>query len=213
MLQFVREIPIRIVLQGALSSRRGFLFHLAAGFRPAGDYVDPLSGMSVNLVTVDQWLAELKAEMESTSWNYDGGTLPPALAEVLVRARQILSAKAASTGVSLASLKFREERGWNFQWAVSQPEQLKFTYSHYLEFLPQHEEFRLLRLDLTWSRVSSCDSDFQHEGFKLLKTVQTSRFEDLLQMLSGFQGQRLESGSFLKSVEVFDLASDFSLML
>ena len=50
MLQLIRETPIRVVSEGTLSSRRGFLFYIAAGFSKE---VDPLSGMSVDLVQVD----------------------------------------------------------------------------------------------------------------------------------------------------------------
>ena len=196
MLQFVREIPIRIVLQGTPSSRRGFLFHMAAGFSPQSGHIDPLSGMSVNLVHVDSWLAEVKAQAELSPC----ANLNDMLQEFRVR----LSDKALLQGASLSSLVLREERGWSLSWNSSDPARgVRWTYSHYLELLPLAGSFELVRVDLTWLRPSSCDTDLQYEGFKIMKSLQsTSGLPQLLEVLRPFKGMSLETGCVLQEVRV-----------
>lgn len=159
MLQFVREIPIRIVIEGASSARRGFLFYLAAGFFKE---IDPLSGMSVDLVLVDQWLASLKKDLEQTvfitpgdavvresfsneaslressiwggSSNKSAESFSHSFAEIMSVSRLNLIEKAEKYGASLKSLRFREERGWSFSWDSAQsPEEMVFSCSLYLE--------------------------------------------------------------------------------
>ncbi len=84
MLQLVREIPIYTTIQGALSSRRGFLFHLSAGF---SHEVDPLSGMSVNLVKVDEWLWRLKKNLEKDVFVSETESLNHTFAEIMAVTR------------------------------------------------------------------------------------------------------------------------------
>lgn len=212
MLQFVRRIPIRILMQGALSSRRGFLFHLAAGFSPSHGQVDPLSGMSVNLVAVDQWLTELKAELERNVFISPTESLHHSLAEVMAVVRLNLAERAEEEKVQLASLCFEEERGWRCAWNAQQsPEELRLSYSHYLEFLPKEGAFELLRLDLTWCRTLGCEEDFQREGFKLVKALQASTLDDLLLQAASLKGRILASGSCLESVTVCLLAEASTL--
>lgn len=214
MLQFVREIPLRIVLQGTPSSRRGFLFHLAAGFAPKSGTVDPLSGMSVNLMAVDAWLGELKKELEESVFTSPTESLNHALAEVMAVTRLRLAELAESENVMLGSLYFREERGWSYSWDLHQsPEEQRFTYSHYLEFLPKTKPFRLLRFDLSWQRQHSCEADYQHEGFKLMKTLRGATLEELLSQAAQFKGRVVGAGTRLTSVELHDLSGGFSLQL
>lgn len=212
MLQFVREIPIRITLKGALSSRRGFLFYLAAGFSPKSGRIDPLSGMTVNLMDVDQWLGALKAELERDLFVSKSASLNHALAEVMAVARLKLAENAEPADAVLTSLTFREERGWSCQWNSQQsPEQQRFVYSHFLELVPQGQGSQLLRLDFVWCRVFDCEADYQHEGFRLLKGLSLSGLEDVLAQAASLKGHKLSSGSSLESIRVNVLAEGVCL--
>lgn len=203
MLQFVREVPISIVIEEAPSQRRGFLFHLAAGFSKS---VDPLSGMTVNLVLVDQWLADLKANLEKD--------FHTSFADIMALTRRNLLENADKEAAHLVSLSFREERGWSFSWVASEPpEVLNFSYSHYLESFPKDEKFDLLKVIFHWRRLPGCEEDFQHEGFKLLKGVSLRESVDLQEDLSQCVGHRLSSGSFLQKVEIQYLGSGYSVSL
>ncbi|XGC79681.1 hypothetical protein ACES2L_10110 [Bdellovibrio bacteriovorus] len=211
MLQFIREIPIRIVLQGALSNRRGFLFYLSAGF--SGE-VDPLSGMTVNLMAVDQWLAELKEDLEESLFISPTESLTHAFAEIMAVCRLNLVEKAEKEQVELISLTFREERAWSFSWNKNiSPEEMFFTYSHYLESLSTAERFDLLKIDFQWLRVSGCEEDLQHEGFKILKSVSHKPAIELTQKLTENIEYLLESGSHLKAISVHYLGEGFSVTL
>ncbi|NUN07165.1 MAG: hypothetical protein HUU57_15575 [Bdellovibrio sp.] len=200
MLQFVREIPIRIVIQGALSARRGFLFHLAAGF--SGE-VDPLSGMSVNLMLLDEWLWQLKKDLEQDIFQATSESFNHTFAEIMAIARLRLTEKAEEQGVRLASLVFREERGATFSWDLGlPPEQMQFTSFQFIECVPRDGQFQLLRLGFTWLRLQSCEADYAHESFRILKTLSFGDVAGLYARLSGFLGMRLDSGSSLLKVSV-----------
>lgn len=214
MLQFVREIPIRITLQGTPSSRRGFLFHLAAGFASADGSVDPLSGMSVNLLLVDRWLAELKSGLEQAVFVSKNESLNHALAEVMAVARLKLTECAEVAGATLQSLSFREERGWSFQWNASQsPQEQRFTYGQYFEMVPKSSSSELVRVEIRWHRMFDCEGDYQHEGFRLLKGLSLITQEELLQQLGRLVGYRLSSGSSVESITVNLLSRDIRLSL
>lgn len=207
MLQFVREIPIRIVLQETPSARRGFLFHLAAGFSRQDGQLDPLSGMSVNLMHVDSWLAEVKAQAEQNSCSDLHGLMQAIRSE--------LSGKATSRGAQLCSLMLREERGWSLSWSQDEdPAGIRWAYSHYLEMLPLTGNFELLRVSLTWLRPSSCDADLPHEGFKIMKSLQnTSGLSELLEKLKPFKGTTLSSGCLLEDIRIHLCSQDILLTL
>jgi hypothetical protein len=53
--RFFKEVPLQVQLQGELR-----LLHFAAGFSKA---VDPLSGMTVNLARINQWLNQLASDL------------------------------------------------------------------------------------------------------------------------------------------------------
>lgn len=207
MLQFVREIPIRIVLQETPSSRRGFLFHVAAGFARQDGQIDPLSGMSVNLMHVDSWLAELKTQAEQNPCT--------SLNDLLENFRATLSGKATSQGAQLCSLVLREERGWSLSWSLVETlSGVRWTYAHYLELLPLAGRFELVRVGLTWLRPSSCEADLQHEGFKIMKSLQnTSGLEELLEKLIPFKGMTLASGCLLEDIRLRLSSQDILLTL
>ncbi|WP_374030072.1 hypothetical protein [Bdellovibrio bacteriovorus] len=209
MLQFVREIPILIVIQGALSSRRGFLFHLAAGFTKE---IDPLSGMSVNLMLVDEWLKDLKTDLEATLFESSSESVNHAFAEVMAVARLNLTEKAEKEGAQLASLRFREERGWSFSWSHEQsPEEMMFTYPHYIESLPKNEKFDLLRVNFEWHRVQGCEADYQHEGFLLLKKLAQKEASELQNSLPSLLQTKLPSGSSLQNIELEYLGANYKV--
>lgn len=211
MLQFIREIPIRVEVQETLSLRRGFLFYLAAGFSKD---VDSQSGMSANLMSVDSWLQRLRADLEGTVFVLGTKNLNHAYAEVMAVARLNLIEKAEKEGVTLVSLRFREERGWSFFWSSSMsPGDMIFSFPHYLESLPRSEPFDLLKVYLQWHRTQGCEADYQHEGFKLMKTLAAQPAQGVHESLRTFVGKKLESGSFLGSIRVEHLGEGFSLEL
>lgn len=211
MLQFVREIPIRIVIQGALSARRGFLFHVAAGF--SGE-VDPLSGMSANLVLVDEWLWKLKKDLEKDIFQATSESFNHTFAEVMAIARLRLTENATAEGVHLASLTFREERGAMFAWDQGlSPDQMKFTSFQFIEAFPKGGEFQLLRLGFQWQRVQGCEADYAHESFRILKSLSYSDAASLYTKLTDFVGVKLDSGSSLFSVSVENLEDGSKVIL
>lgn len=211
MLQFVREIPIRIVLQGALSNRRGFLFYMSVGFSAE---VDPLSGMTVNLVAVDEWLGSLKEDLEESIFISPTDSLYHAYAELMAVSRLNLLEKADKENVKLTSLRFREERGWSFSWDSQLPaDEMNFSFSHYLESLSSSERFDLLKLEFEWRRQPSCESDLQHEGFKILKEVSQVPAADLRPKLHESLGYLLKSGTSLVRIHIHHLGEGYRLSL
>lgn len=200
MLQFVREIPIRIVIQGALSYRRGFLFHVAAGFNHE---VDVLSGMSVNLMDVDLWLAALKKELEKEVFHVSSESFNSCFAEIMSLAQSLLSKMATEQGVTLASLTFREERGSIFSWDCAEPrDRLKFTSFQYVESFSHSVAFQLLRCGFVWQRAQGCEADYSYESFRLLKSLSNREAAPLPRQLEQLIGVKLNSGSTLMSVQI-----------
>lgn len=212
MLQFVREIPISIILEGASSARRGFLFHLAAGFSKD---INPLSGMTVNLMLVDQWLGELRASLEKDVFSSKSESLSHAFAEILAVTRLNLVEQAEKEQATLVSLSFREERGWRFSWNHKlSPEQMLVSYSQFLEaFVHERENFALLKAEFEWLRVANCETDFSHESFKIVKNLSVKSFAELSEALSLKKGQRVQSGSRLDSITIHHLTQGYHLTL
>ncbi|WP_373997717.1 hypothetical protein [Bdellovibrio bacteriovorus] len=214
MLSFVREIPISLVIEGALSARRGFLFYVSAGFHAP---INPLSGMSADLVLIDKWLGELKSHLESKAWIAETEILNPTWASVLAESRNFLSQKADAAEVKLYSLNFREERHWSFSWDTTQTLlQARFSYAHYLESLPLDGKFELLKLNFIWKHDSKNginQDDYRHEGFRLLKSASQKTSDDFFKEVDSWVGKRLPSQSFLEQVKIEFLTSGHSLIL
>ncbi|UOF01667.1 hypothetical protein [Bdellovibrio reynosensis] len=170
--------------------------------------------MTVNLMAVDEWLTELKEDLEESLFNSPTESLTHALAEIMAVCRLNLLEKAEKEKVELVSLTFREERAWSFSWNKKlSPEEMLFTYSHYLESLSTAERFDLLKIDFQWLRVAGCEEDLQHEGFKLLKSVSHEPAVQLTQKLSENIEYMLKSGSHLKGFSIHYLGEGFSVTL
>lgn len=211
MLQFVREIPLRIVMEGALSQRRGFLFYLAAGFHHE---VDTLSGMSVNLMDVDEWLWGLKNDLEGSLLQTPSESLNHAYAELMAIARLRLSERAAEQGALLTSLVFREERGWSFSWESSlSPETLIFSHGQWVELISGADKFDLARVEFAWSRVQGCEEDFAHESLRVMKSLADKTVAEVLGHLRGQIVLRLPSGSYLKNISITYLGEDYKITI
>ncbi|MBO9666607.1 MAG: hypothetical protein J7501_07310 [Bdellovibrio sp.] len=212
MLQFVREIQVSVLTQGASSSRRGFLFNVAAGFSKD---INPLSGMTVNLMLVDQWLGELKSELEADVFVSSSESLSHVFAEIMAVTRLNLIEQAEKENAQLTSLEFREERGWGFAWQHHQsPEEITVKHSHFLEaFVQDPKEFGLLKVEFEWLRKANCETDFAHEGFKILKGLSAKNFEELCAFLEKSKGLKLPSGSFLANIKIHHLSRKFTLAL
>ena len=210
MLQFVREIPIRILIQKASSERRGFLFYLAVGFSKE---VNPLSGMTVNLMLVDEWLKELKEALESAPFISTHDNLNASFAEIMAITRLSLVEKAVQESATLISLEFREERSWSFSWNHQMPaEELSMKYNHFMEAFPlTASEFDLLKIEFKWRRQQNCEADFHHEDFKILKPLVPRDHGHLHRLLKEKIGTKLASGSFLESIQVHHLGGRYSV--
>lgn len=209
MLQFVREVPFRIVVQGTLSSRRGFLFHVAAGFSKA---VDPLSGMSVNLTSVDQWLEDARLQFATNPIDSSSENITEDLVRWVEAIKLFLSQNARTEGATLTSLRFREERGWSLFWSEAQfSGQLILSYSHYIESLPANGAFDLLKIQFSWLRAPHCQADCQHEGFKLLKAVSAFEARQLTEQLKKHAGMTLHSGTVLLAVRLEYLGEKYAV--
>ncbi|MGZ3844064.1 MAG: hypothetical protein ACXVCA_18390 [Bdellovibrio sp.] len=227
-LQFVREIPICIVIE-ASSERRGFLFYLAAGFHKE---LDPLSGMSANLLLVDKWLENLKKDLQQNPFKTanvensqslaakillmdsdKGSTMNHAFAEIMAVVRLYLVEEAEKENTVLKSLRFREQRGWTFSWNSTQsPEEMLFSNDFYIECFNPNGSFDLVKVTFNWSRQTNCEADYFKESLKLLKMCQINTSAGLLQgLLKSFVGIRLSTGSFLASVNMNYLAENFTV--
>ncbi|KYG70192.1 hypothetical protein AZI85_13655 [Bdellovibrio bacteriovorus] len=187
---------------------------MSAGFQAP---IDPLSGMSADLVLVDKWLGELKSHLESKTWMAETEILNPTWASLLAESRNFLSQKADAAQVKLYSLNFREERHWSFSWDTTQTLlQARFSYAHYLESLPLDGKFELLKINFIWKHDSKNginQDDYRHEGFKLLKSASQKTSEDFFKEVDSWVGKRLPSQSFLEQVKIEFLTSGHSLIL
>ena len=93
-----------------------------------------MSGMTVNLMLVDQWLGQLKASLEKDIFISKSDSLNHAFAEILAVTRLNLIEQAEKEQATLVSLSFREERGWGFSWDHQMsPENMRIHHSQFLE--------------------------------------------------------------------------------
>lgn len=203
MLQFGREIPIRIVIEKASSERRGFLFYLAVGF--AGD-IDPLTGMVINLVDVDQWLTQIKSFFETEVFQFAGNNQDHALLDVFTKMKEQLQLKSPA----LVCLSLREERGWSLHWnKQASSGNFLWTYSYFLEALPfSMEQFDLMKVELRWLKSGNCSFDLQSEGVQVIKRLQHQKPKSMAELRQGlhqFINLKLPSGSCLQEISIHSL--------
>jgi hypothetical protein len=210
MLQFVREIPVLIVIHGALSQRRGFLFRLQAGFSKP---VDPLSGMSANLTKVDQWLSEVQMDLQAqTFYSTSAENFNEALLEIHEATRADLQGLAQSDGTSLESLHWIEERGVEVSWQASWG-QTYFSTRHFIEdFSSGH--FELLKLRLSWSLPpENLTIDLGHQGFLLLRGLEKQKTFLFIEKLAPQVAQNEFAQKHLHQAEIEFVASRRKLIL
>lgn len=207
-MQFFREIPLRIQFQ-APSERRGFLFRLSAGF---SNDIDPESGMSVNLVSVDRWLHELQTSLQAKIFDLESDVH---LASRLVyECRDFLRKLAETEGVVLSSVKLSEERSGVFSWDLHVREGFfNQECSYYLEFFENAHFVDLLQMKFRWLCPNTCQEDLFSEGLKLLKDVRAISQEDLAQTLSPFKGILQENGNILEAITLEYRSQGFRLEL
>lgn len=211
MLSFVRKTSLRVVFIGPRSERRGFLFHLSAGFSKS---VDPLSGMSVDLNLVDRWLAEVGAHFSEAFDFSHVQSLQSGLFDWGQRIKIFLEEKAQENNALLSHLHFQEERGWSFAWSQSlPPQQMLFSVPHYLEVLPKEEKFDLVRVVLVWVCGPYCLLDFQVQGARLLKNVKFTDPHFLQQSLTPLIGTSLDESSHLHSIRLEYLGEKYIIEL
>ncbi|AHI06314.1 hypothetical protein BDW_09070 [Bdellovibrio bacteriovorus W] len=133
MLSFHRQISIGLKLKKPLTNgRQGFSFSLAVGFSAA---VEPLTGMSVSLPLVDQWLHEEKASLQGQEFDSVSADEVQAAHQILTVLQKSLFQKSSLESVTLAKLEadFQEfEISWDPQngfaktlkWDVEVPNSL-----------------------------------------------------------------------------------------
>lgn len=206
MLQLVREIPLRTVIKTSLY-RRGFLFYVAAGFSKD---LDPESGMTVNLVQVDEWLNNLKQIAEAGEADSSLDNPQEFFMDLMQKAKQILGQHAEMAGSQLNSLCFREERGWSFSWVRSAEANMYFTYPFFIEAFSENGDFELLKVKLKWQYRGDKEIDFFSEGLKLLKPV--SKMQDLIKF-SFPTDHPQELTPTLDSFEVINLTKNYGLII
>lgn len=208
MMQFFREIPLRIQFQ-APSERRGFLFRVSAGFTSE---INPESGMSVNLVDVDRWLADMQKSLQAKIFDLESDIH---LASRLVyECRDYLKRLAEPEGVVLSALKLSEERSGVFSWDLHVREGFfNQECSYYLEFFENGQFIDLLQMKFRWVCPNSCQEDLFSEGLKLLKDVRAISQEDLAQTLSPFKGILQENGNILEAITLEYRSQGFRLEL
>lgn len=217
MLQLVREIPLRIVVRQASISSRGFLFYLSAGFSKK---IDPLTGMSVNLVTVDKQLSKLKTLLEGQEFASSSENLNRTFAVILNQARVILEEAAKLEQAELTKIVLREVRGWSVVWDQNLPAQhVLCRHGHFLEAFPHlRNEFDLLKIEFEWLSEPSCTADFHHEGFKILQSLKATELQgchmnSIRQHLKRYLGHQLPSDSRLKSIMIHHLGEGYVLTI
>jgi hypothetical protein len=198
MLQFVREIPIRIVFKKALLQKQGFLFRVAAGFSKK---IDPLSGMSVNLVSVDRWLSELKNILESAEQG----------ADLVSVAQKFLETQAQTEGAILQSLNFREERGGGFSWRHNMPlAAVDISHDSFHDCYFQ-EGYGLYKMTITWNSLIGLWPAVSSEEALIVEALQSGASESEVQkILSQLQLPPVQTGLALKSIQVLNCALDTS---
>lgn len=211
MLQFVRQIPVQVFIQKALSSRQGFLFHISAGF--CHD-VDPLSGMSVNLKVVDEWLGELKARIEKSPFESSSSSLNDVLVQLLTFSKIQLAKMAESSGARLVSLSFQEVRGMHLFWDEGlSGSKIYFKSRHYLETFTKDGRFDLVQVSITRPHLLGSDCDYHVEELRVLKRVSQGDVGNLTRELSVLLGHRYSSGAQVEQVSIEFLGAGYKLLL
>ncbi len=197
MLQFVREIPIRIHCQ-APSERRGFLFHLSVGFSKD---IDPDTGMSVNLVEVDAWLKDLQNVFQDKVLELRNEE--HLAARLTYDCRDFLRRYTVPAGVLITFVRLSEERSGVFIWDQNVREGFfSQECSYFLEFFEEGKFVDLLQMHFKWLSPLSCQEDLFSEGLKLLKDVRAVSQTDLAETLTPFKGFLHEKGSILESISL-----------
>jgi hypothetical protein len=106
-----RTCPLEIFLNpfAKPGTVRAFAFDLELAVGGDAAEVDADSGMLVNLVQVDAYLARVQGYWQKRP-------AAASLQEVLQETRQLLVAETGRDGVPLQRLCFYEKRGWHFGW-------------------------------------------------------------------------------------------------
>lgn len=126
MLSFHRQISVGLKLKEPLSNgRQGLFFILSAGFSAP---VEPLTGMSVSLPLIDEWLAEEKNRLETGAFSMHSKENPEVALEVFFEVQKELSEKAAKHSVDLRKLiaDFHEyQLSWERDLGFTQTERVQ----------------------------------------------------------------------------------------
>lgn len=218
MLQFVRKTSLSFALGLGSPSQKVFLFHLAAAFSKP---VDPLSGMSVNLVLVDQWLHDLKASLldlqnsdpqNKLQQGVQQKTQSPlgSIEDLVLWSADFLKSKALQEGAQLSSLCFQEERGRSWSWDAVEPTALRRGFSYFLEAPALQEGLHLLKLHLEWAGAA-LDHVLEQEGSQILQMIPSSQFQDLQNFLQKTTRSLYVDQAQLVSVKIENLSEGYTV--
>lgn len=203
MISFNREIKISMSMNETLSDRRGFLFHVSAGFTSKDQKVDKDSGMLVSLVDVDQWLAELRKKLEARPFPASRWKTEDTYADLLKKSRLFLQEKSRLFNADLVSLNFREDRGWGFYWESTFDDKcLRIYQSQFVELFDARLGARLCRLEFHWARVSDCSQDLHRESISLLRKLALKSYQDIIERLDSIKSHELKSGTVLAGIKL-----------
>lgn len=212
MLQFVRKTSLSFALGLGSPSQKVFLFHLAAAFSKP---VDPLSGMSVNLVLVDQWLHDLKASLLDLQNSDPQNKAQPqfgSIEDLVLWSCDFLKSKALPEGAQLSSLCFQEERGRSWSWDAVDPTALRRGFTYFVEAPSLQGGLYLLKLQLEWAG-SALDQVLEQEGSQILQMITGSQFQDLLKFLQSRALFHRDSVAKLTSIKIENLSEAYSVGL
>lgn len=104
---FHRSSTIEVKVQKP-DTTRAFVFDVQVGFSKDEPQVDPLSGMLINLVKVDQMLRDLAKLWSQRKWS--------SCKELLEKSKEFFEACAKIEGVFLEELCLMEKRGFWLKW-------------------------------------------------------------------------------------------------
>lgn len=207
MIQVVRQKSFGYVISKPLPQRRGFYFHMSAGFYKD---IDALTGMSINLVEVDQWLQQFVDSM----LNRDSSSAPLSAQDLLFLARSYLEERARKSNTILASLALKEERQWTVSWDRGMAEGCcTFESGHFFESF--HADYLgLFKIFFKWQRHQAASTDLAFESLRLLKCSRMDSSAALsvnIEKLRTLIDFELPSGPRLKGLRIVNKSQNYSV--
>lgn len=172
MIQLHRQTSFDFILKSP-EGTQGFFLYLQVGIEKA---IQAESGMSVNLVLVDQWLSELKKKNHGRYWQ--------SYQEAVSSLRDDLSVCARAEQARVCSLSLYDpENLKSKRWTANNG--FESVENFYIEYLDKLQVQRLCRFELIYGDLDvefneELIDDIQQSLGNYLHTAQSSAIEDLL---------------------------------